>query len=63
MGGALRGREEAPEVGCPDREEATREAEATEEDLARQVTQRSTGDTCRLVEVRRPPLATVRGGL
>ena len=38
LGGASRGREEAPEVGCSDREEATREAEATEEDLARQVT-------------------------
>jgi hypothetical protein len=37
-GGAGRGREEAFEVARPDREEATHEAEATEEDLARQVT-------------------------
>jgi hypothetical protein len=37
-GGAGSGGEEALEVAYPDREEATREAEATEEDLARQVT-------------------------
>jgi hypothetical protein len=37
-GGAGSGREEALEVAYPDRQEATREAEATEEDLARQVT-------------------------
>src|SRR5205809_811002 len=36
--GAGSGRKEALEVAYPDREEATREGEATEEDLARQVT-------------------------
>src|SRR5947208_14740039 len=35
--GARRGREEASEVACPDREEDASEAQAAEEDLARQV--------------------------
>jgi hypothetical protein len=39
--GARRGREEASKVACPDREEG--KAQATEEDLARQVDKSSTG--------------------
>ena len=35
--GARRGREEASKVACPDREEGASKAQATEEDLARQV--------------------------
>jgi hypothetical protein len=41
--GARRGREEASKVACPDREEGASKAQATEEDLARQVDKSSTG--------------------
>jgi hypothetical protein len=41
--GARRGREEALKVACPDREEGASKAQATEEDLARQVDKSSTG--------------------
>ena len=41
--GARGGREEASKVACPDREEGASKAQATEEDLARQVDKSSTG--------------------
>jgi hypothetical protein len=41
--GARSGWEEASKVACPDREEGASKAQATEEDLARQVVKSSTG--------------------